>query len=47
MRRNGGNYETYFIRQFTAKIGTTPLEYRQSEGFETLNVNESRIFEEF
>jgi len=44
---SGFSYETYLIRQFTSKIGTTPAEYRQSEGFETLNVNESRIFEEF
>ena len=43
---SGFLYETYFIRQFKAKIGITPAEYRQSEGFETLNMNESRILEE-
>ena len=44
---SGFKYETYFIRQFKAKIGITPAEYRQSDGFETLNVNESRIIDEF
>jgi len=43
----GFNYESYFIRQFTSKIGITPTQYRQSEGYETLNTVESRIVEEF
>ena len=42
----GFNYETYFIRQFMAKIGITPTQYRQSEGYETLNNIESRIVDE-
>ena len=43
----GFQYESYFIRQFSAKIGLTPAKYRQTEGFDTLNGKESRIFEEF
>ncbi|MCL2320517.1 MAG: AraC family transcriptional regulator [Oscillospiraceae bacterium] len=43
----GFKYETYFIKQFSAKIGMTPTQYRQSDGFETLNINESRIVDEF
>jgi AraC-like DNA-binding protein len=44
---SGFNYETYFIRLFKSKIGVTPHEYRQSEGFETINIHETRIIEEF
>ena len=43
----GFNYESYFIRQFVAKIGLTPTQYRKCDGFEILNVNESRIVDEF
>lgn len=43
----GFKYENYFSRQFTAKIGMTPTQYRQSDGFETLNIEESRIVDEF
>ena len=44
---SGFAYESYFTRQFTAKIGITPVKFRQSDGFETLNTAESRIVEEF
>ena len=43
----GFRYETYFIRQFTAKMGISPTRYRQSDGYETLNNKESHIIEEF
>jgi len=43
----GFKYESYFTRQFAAKIGMTPSEYRYSDGFEILDINESRIVEEF
>ena len=43
----GFRYETYFIRQFTAKMGISPARYRQSDGYETLNNKESFIIEEF
>ena len=43
----GFRYESYFTRQFIAKIGMTPSEYRKSDGFEILGTNESRIVEEF
>ena len=33
---SGYKYDTYFIRQFTEKIGVSPTEYRLSEGFETM-----------
>ena len=43
----GFRYETYFIRQFTAKMGISPARYRQSDGYEALNNKESFIVEEF
>ena len=43
----GFKYESYFTRQFTSKIGITPTEYRQSDGFEILDISESRIVDEF
>jgi len=43
----GFKYESYFTRQFAAKIGLTPTQYRQSDGYEVLDTKESRIVEEF
>lgn len=43
----GFKYESYFTRQFTAKIGITPTQYRQSDGYEVLNIRESSIVDEF
>ena len=43
----GFKYESYFTRQFKAKIGIAPTQYRQCDGFEVLSTNESRIVEEF
>jgi len=43
----GFKYESYFSRQFTAKIGITPTQYRQSDGYEILNTKEASIVEEF
>jgi len=43
----GFKYESYFSRQFTAKIGLTPTQYRLSDGFEILNSKESYIVDEF
>ncbi|MCL2500834.1 MAG: AraC family transcriptional regulator [Defluviitaleaceae bacterium] len=43
----GFKYESYFTRQFSAKNGLSPKKYRQSDGYESLNINELRIIEEF
>ncbi|MCL2528539.1 MAG: AraC family transcriptional regulator [Defluviitaleaceae bacterium] len=43
----GFRYESYFTRQFKAKIGLTPTQYRCADGFEILNIKETRIVEEF
>ena len=42
----GFNYESYFTRQFTAKIGITPTRYRQSDGFEILDIKGLHITDE-
>ena len=43
----GFRYESYFIRQFKAKIGITPTQYRQGDGFEVLNIVKPSIVDEF
>jgi len=43
----GFRYESYFTRQFKAKIGITPTQYRQGDGFEVLNINKPSIVDEF
>jgi len=44
---SGFNYDSYFTRQFIAKIGLTPSQYRQGDGFEILNIKESYIVDEY